>query len=161
MDAKTLLALSLLWVRAGNTDKALEYLREASNCPDSREFCEKHFLNAMSVANESGQQSLDQYVDNIDKFGPSLSPRTGTNVSDNTLCPSNHGANDVFTNILSVATASYGQKRYLNEGDEIILLPDVALASTDNLLPYDAKSISTAENGRVAKSISRKLRIVV
>lgn len=163
MDINALLSLAALCCKQGRKELALAVLEQACNCEEFPSLMANSVNNIFpqnNVAygesqprgidagngNEGHLDGLDSYVDEVNKV-PQLTRKVGGGVpeSENTLNPSLHGTDSVaLGQIISIASAAFAQKRYLEDGESLLVDPGYqALASSDELEMYDEHALST------------------
>lgn len=157
MDIQALLALAAICNKNGRKELALAVLDQACNCDEFSTITNslQPALNGQLIGygeNQAGidpgngsegrMDGFDSYVDEVNK----VAPRTqkvggGVSPSENSFAPSIHGSDSVaLGHIISIASAVYSQKRYLHDGDELIVDPQIQATAAD-LDPYDENEL--------------------
>lgn len=182
MDLKALLALSALCCKRGNTDLAVQILKEAAQCPDFDDFYTSCVQNQLPVAaipapacNEpvavaedvtpeggtlDGLDNLNNHVDPIPPYSPQM---PGGNPSDNTLNPSLHGDGGMsFGSVIAIACAIHAQKQFVHDGDEFDVDPQLLATASSEIEHYDEDAlVSKVRNALSANSTLKPGRIKI
>lgn len=160
MDIKALLALAALSAQKGRTELACEILKQACACPEFNEFYTSSVQQPMatvapveacnempaSSGNEgTGIDGLDNFVDHVGTLPPKAPIMGGISPSENSFNPSLHGDDGVaLGQVIAVASAIYSQNRFVHDGDELVVDPQLGAFASSldiDLSAYDEDAL--------------------
>lgn len=154
MDIQALFTLAAMCLKNGRKELALQVLEQACNCEEfsnvlnsslqpAMQSCSPHVgCNEASGADGDGMDGFNSYVDHIGVLPPTTAIVGGAPSSENTMNPSLHGNdNAALSQILTIASTVYSQKRYLYDGESIIVDPQMSAMASVELENYDDESL--------------------
>lgn len=155
MDIQALFTLAALCCKNGRNELALQVLEQACNCEEFSSVLNSSLqpafqscgpaqvgCNEASGADGDGMDGFNSYVDDVNVMMPNAN-HGGTSPSENTWSPSLHGNDSsALGQIVSIASAVHAHKRFLEDGESLIVDPQLlAISSSVDLEPYDDESL--------------------
>lgn len=149
MDIQALFSLAAMCCKNGRDELALQVLKQACECPEFSSILNSSLNPAISCqvkvaegADGDGVDGLNSYVDNIDNIPPDNTKFGTAPISENTINPSLHGNDQVaLGQVMAIASAVFSQKQYLEEGETLVLTPQIAAYASVDVEPYDDESL--------------------
>lgn len=157
MDIQALFSLAALCCKNGRDELAVQVLKQICDCDEFSSILNSSLLPALTCApvqdqcstvplaeggNEGQVDGLDSFVDYVEQTSPTVTKFGTAPNSENSINPSLHGTDSVaLRQIMSMASAVYAQKQYLEEGEVIILDPQLSAFASVDLEPYDDESL--------------------
>uniref|UniRef100_A0AB39CEJ6 Uncharacterized protein n=1 Tax=Pseudomonas phage HRDY3 TaxID=3236930 RepID=A0AB39CEJ6_9VIRU len=172
MDIQALFSLAAMCCKNGRDELALQVLKQACECPEFSSVLNCSLQPALDAAPdfmgavqgapvpcaEGGADGkldgLDSFVDYVDKPSPDVAKFGTAPNSENSISPSLHGNDGVaFRQIVGVASAIYAQKQYLDDGEHIILDPQLSAIASVDLEPFDDESLVARESPKASEPL--------
>jgi hypothetical protein len=156
MDIQALFSLAALCCKNGRDELAIQVLKQICDCDEFSSVLNSSLMPALNgvsapdcatvpiaeSGNEGQVDGLDSYVDYVEETSPTVTKFGTAPNSENSINPSLHGTDSTaLRQILSIASAVYVQKQYLEEGEVIILDPQLSAFASVDLEPYDDESL--------------------
>jgi len=164
MDIQALLTLAAVCCKNGRDELALQVLKQACECSEFSSVLNSSLQPALLGAPEfmgveqcatvpcaeggaDGKlDGLDSYVDYVETTSPTTTKFGTAPNSENSINPSLHGTDSVaLQQIVGLASAVYVQKQYLDDGEYIILDPQLSAIASAELDSYDEESLVSRE----------------
>ncbi|MND92227.1 hypothetical protein D3C80_843790 [compost metagenome] len=156
MDTNALLYLAAMCCKNGRNELALQVLQQACNSDEFSSLlssslqplatCMPQAVTQGCVAegkDGDGADGLNSYVDNIDSVPPTNTVFGTAPISENTISPSLHGNDQVaFGQVVAMASAVFTQKQYLEDGEYLLIDPQISAFASVDVEPYDPESLA-------------------
>lgn len=177
MDIQALFSLAALCCKNGRDELAVQVLKQICDCDEFSSILNSSLMPVMTAVpsqecatvpvaeggSEGHVDGLDSYVDYVEQTSPTVTKFGTAPNSENSINPSLHGTDSVaLRQILSMASAVYAQKQYLEEGETIILDPQLSAYASVDLEPYDDESLVIRQAPKVMQPlIPGRIRITL
>jgi len=163
MDIQALLSLAAICCKNGRDELAVQVLKQACACPEFSSVlnsslmptlsCAPGILSADGCQAGTAEGSTEGQVDGLDSFTSYVETTSPTTTkfgtapnSENSMNPSLHGTDSVaLQQIVGLASAVYAQKQYLEDGETIIVDPQLSAFASVDLEPLDEESLVSRE----------------
>lgn len=146
MDIQALFALAAYCCKNGKKELAMQVLEQACACEDFDTTFTKSVQTSYPAAipqgtagmDTGGTDGFDSYVDDVAVLPPTNLQVGGAPVSENTLSPSLHGADNMsLGQAIAIASAVSAHKRFLEHGETLCVDPRLLATASAPLDPYD------------------------
>lgn len=169
MDIQALFSLAALCCKNGRDELAVQVLKQICDCDEFSSILNSSLAPALTgvsapecatvplaeSGNEGQVDGLDSYVDYVEQTSPTVTKFGTAPNSENSINPSLHGTDSVaLRQIMSMASAVYAQKQYLEEGETIILDPQLSAFASVDLEPYDDESLVIREKPKAMQPLT-------
>jgi len=155
MDIQALFTLAAMCCKNGRNELALQVLEQACNCEEFSEVLNSSLqpalqscgpaqvgCNEASGADGDGMDGFNSYVDDVNVMMPTANRVGKASPAENTWSPSLHGNDSAaLGQIISMASAIHAHKRFLYDGESIIVDPQLSAFASVDLEPYDEESL--------------------
>lgn len=156
MDIQALFSLAALCCKNGRDELAVQVLKQVCASDEFSSILNSSLMPTLTgvatpecatvpiaeSGNEGQVDGLDSFVDYVEQTSPTVTKFGTAPNSENSINPSLHGTDSVaLRQIMSIASAVYAQKQYLEDGEQIILDPQLSAFASVDLEPYDDESL--------------------